>query len=156
MTRLRNPLKLPYSLKPPVEPSLKPPVDRRRLVTNPQLRQEAATAVGRHLRANPPGDSDMGDVEAAFVASIMRTAELVIPPQERRRPGGGWSGDAQTEAELHAATDTMHETWQRLKVDTRDAQLRSAVRTAFNCPERVRSEAVVHFFERHWRKRYAW
>ena len=62
--------------------SAKPPVDRRRLVTDPQLRQEVATAVGRHLRANPPGDSSVDDVEAAFAAAIMRTAELVIPPQE--------------------------------------------------------------------------
>ena len=69
--------------------STKPPVDRRRLVTDPQLRQEVATAVGRHLRANPPGDSSVDDVEAAFAAVIMRTAELVIPPQERTRPGRG-------------------------------------------------------------------
>ena len=62
--------------------SAKPPVDRRRLVTDPQLRQEVATAVGRHLRANPSGDSNVDDVEAAFAAAIMRTAELVIPPQE--------------------------------------------------------------------------
>ena len=82
--------------------------NRRRLVTDPQLRQEVASAVGRHLRANPPGDSSADDVEAAFAATIMRTAELVIPPQERRRPGRGWSGDARTEAELQAATDAMH------------------------------------------------
>ena len=88
--------------------STKPPVDRRRLVTDPQLRQEVATAVGRHLRANPPGDSSVDDVEAAFAAVIMRTAELVIPPQERTRPGRGWSGDARTEAELQAATDALH------------------------------------------------
>ena len=112
--------------------SAKPPVDRRRLVTDPQLRQEVATAVGRHLRANPPGDSSLDDVEAAFAAAIMRTAELVIPLQERRRPGRGWSGDARTEAELQAATDAMHTTWQRLKLDTRDAQLRRAVRKACN------------------------
>ena len=31
-----------------------PPVDRRRLVTDPQLRQEVVTAVGRHPRVNPP------------------------------------------------------------------------------------------------------
>ena len=65
--------------------SAKPSVDRRRLVIDPQLRQEVATAVGRHLRANPPGDSNVDDVEAAFAAfaaAIMRTAELVIPPQE--------------------------------------------------------------------------
>ena len=60
--------------------SAKPPVDRRRLVTDPQLRQEVATVVGRHLRANPPGDSSVDDVGAAFVAAIMRTAELMIPP----------------------------------------------------------------------------
>ena len=110
----------------------KPPVDRRRLVTDPQLLQEVATAVGRHVRANPPGDSSMDDVEAAFTASIMRTAELAIPPQERRRPGRGWSGDARTEVELQAATDAMHTARQRLKMDTKDAQLRRAVRKACN------------------------
>ena len=83
-------------------------MDRRRLVTDPHLRQEVATAVGRHLRANPPGDSNVDDVEAAFAAAIMRTAELVIVPQERRKPGRGWSGDTQTEAELQTATDAMH------------------------------------------------
>ena len=129
--------------------SAKPPVDRRRLVTDPQLRQEVATAVGRDLRANPPGDSNVDDVEAAFAAVIMRTAELVIPPQERRRPGRGWSGDAQTEAELQTATDAMHAAWQRLKTDTRDAHLRRAVRKACNWLKRVRSAAVVRFFERH-------
>ena len=118
-------------------------------MTDPQLRQEVATAVGRHLRANPPGDSSVDDVEAAFAAAIMRTAELIIPPQERRRPGRGWSGDARTEAELQAATDAMHTAWQRLRMDTRDAQLRRAVRKACNWLKRVRSAAVVRFFERH-------
>ena len=124
-------------------------MDRRRLVTDPQLRQEVATAAGRHLRANTPGDSNMDDVEAAFAAAILRTAELVIPPQERRRPGRGWSGDAQTEAELQTATDAMHAAWQRLKTDTRDKQLRRAVRKACNWLKRVQSAAVVCFSERH-------
>ena len=92
-----------------------PPVDRRRLMTDPQLRQEVATSVGRHLRAKPPRDSSVDDVEAAFAAAIIRTAGFVIPPQERRRPGRGWSGDARTEAELQAATDAMYTVWQRLK-----------------------------------------
>ena len=128
----------------------KPPVDLRRLVTDPQLRQEVAAAVGGHLRASPPGDSSVDGVEAAFAAAIMRTAELVITPQERRRPGRGWSGDARTEAELQAATDAMHTAWQRLKMNTRDAQLRRAVRKACHWLKRVRSAAaVVRFFERH-------
>ena len=129
--------------------SAKLPVDRRRLVTDPQLRQEVATAVGRHLRANPPGDSNVDDVEAAFAAAIVRNAELVIPPQERRRPGRGWSGDTQTKAELQTATDAMHAAWRRLKTDTREAQVRKTVRRACNWLKRVRSAAVVRFFERH-------
>ena len=81
----------------------------------------------------------MDDVEASFTAAIRRTAGSVFPPQERIRPRRGWSGDARTEAELLlAATDAMHAAWQRLKIDTRDAQLR-----------RVRSAAAVRFFERH-------
>ena len=89
-------------------------------------------------------------MEAALAAAIMRTAELIIPPQEQRRPGRGWSGDARTEAELlQDATDAMHTAWQRLRMDTRDAQLRRAVRKARNWLKRVRSAAVVRFFKRH-------
>ena len=91
----------------------------------------------------------MDDVEAAFTAVIMRTAKSAIPPQERRRPGRGWNGDARTEAELQAAIDAMHAAWQRLKMDTRDAQLWRAVRKACNWLKKVRSAAVVRFFERH-------
>ena len=127
----------------------KPPVDRRHMVTEPQLRQEVAPEVGRYLRANPSGDSSVDDVEAAFAAAIMRIAELVIPPQEQRRSGRGWSGDARTEAELQAASDAMHTAWHRLKMDTRDAQLRRAVRKACNRLKRVRSAAVIRIFERH-------
>ena len=83
-------------------------------MSNPQLRQEVASAVGRHLRADPPGDSNRDDVEAAIAVVIIRTAQLEIPPQERRRPGRGSSGDAQTEAELQAAVDAIHATCQRL------------------------------------------
>ena len=91
----------------------------------------------------------MDDVEAAFAAAIMRTVELAIPFQERRRPGRGWSGDARTEVELQAATGAIHTAWQRLKMDTSDAQLRRAVMKACNWLKRVQSAAVVRFFERH-------
>ena len=137
----------------------KSPVDRRRPVTDPQLRQEVATAVGRHLRANPPGDSSVDDVEAAFAAVIMRTAEMVIPPQERRIPGRGWSGDARTEAELQAATDAMHTAWQRLRMDTRDAQLRRAVRKACNWLKRCevqQSFVSSSATSLSWRNNCAW
>ena len=53
----------------------KPPVNRRRLMIDPQLRQEVTTAVGRHLRANSSRDYNVDDVEAVFAATIMRTAD---------------------------------------------------------------------------------
>ena len=62
-------------------------MDRRRLVTDPQIRQEVSTTVRRHLSANPPEDSSVDDVKAALTAAIMRTADLVILPQERRSQG---------------------------------------------------------------------
>ena len=43
----------------------------------------------------------------------------------------------------------IHTAWQRLKMDTGEAQLRRAVRKACNWLKRVRSAAVVRFFERH-------
>ena len=43
----------------------------------------------------------------------------------------------------------MHAAWQRLKTDTRDAQLRRVVRKVCNWLKRVRSAAVVSFFEYH-------
>ena len=67
--------------------SAKPPASRRRLVTNPQFRQKVTTAIGRHFRANPPEHSNVDDMEAAFAAAIMRTAELVIPPQDKGDQG---------------------------------------------------------------------
>ena len=118
-------------------------------MTDPQLRQEVTTAVGRHLRANLSGDSSVDDVEAAFAAAIMRTAELVIPSQERKRPGPGEDGDAPMETGIQAMMDAMHAAWQRLKIDTRDAQLPRAVKNACNSLKGVQSAALVHFFERH-------
>ena len=45
--------------------------------------------------------------------------------------------DAQTEAELQTGTGAMPAAWQRLKMDTRDAQLRRAVRKARKWLKRV-------------------
>ena len=60
----------------------------------------------------------------------------------------GWSGDNKTEAELQPATDAMHAAWQRLQLDTRDTQLQKAIIRPYNRLKRLRSAAVVRFFER--------
>ena len=62
-------------------------VDGSRLMFDPQLQQAAPTAAGGHLRATRPGDGSVNDVDVAFVTAIMRTAELMTPPQECQRRG---------------------------------------------------------------------
>ena len=62
-----------------------------------------APAVGSHLRENPPKDSSVDDVLAAFAADVMRTAELgkvgVETPERKlnyrltRSTIGGGGGD---------------------------------------------------------------
>ena len=47
------------------------------------------------------------------------------------------------------ATGAIHAAWQHLKMNTGDAQLRRAVRKVCNWLKRVRSAAVVRFFELH-------
>ena len=67
--------------------SAKLPVNRRSLMTDSQLRQEVATAVKSHLRANPPRDSNVADVEASFDAAIMGTVEMVSHPRKEEDQG---------------------------------------------------------------------
>ena len=50
----------------PVRSVKKPPIDRRRLTTDPYLREEVARAIGDRLRATPPNGSSVNEVEAAF------------------------------------------------------------------------------------------
>ena len=47
-----------------------PPIDRRRLTTDPNLRQEGATVIGDHLRVFPPSGSSVDDVGTTFTTAI--------------------------------------------------------------------------------------
>ena len=94
-----------------------PPIDRRRLTTNPHLRQEVATVIGDHLRAFPPSGSSVDDVETAFTTAKQQTSERVAPPRAPRLPGRGWRGDAQAEAEISMATAARRATWKRKRAD---------------------------------------
>ena len=98
----------------------RPSIDRRRLMTDPHLRQQVATAIGDHLRAFPPSGSSVDDVETAFTTPILQTAERVAPPPTTRLPGRGWRGDAQAEAEISMATAARRVSWKRQRADPRD------------------------------------
>ena len=73
----------------PVRRVKKPPIDRRGLTTDPSLREEVARVIGDRLKATPPNGSSVDEVEAVFTAAVVKTAYLIVPPQERRMPGLG-------------------------------------------------------------------
>ena len=63
------------------------PIDRRRLMNDPHLRQEIATVIEDHLWAFPLSGSSVDDVETVFTTAILQTAEWVTSPRVPRLPG---------------------------------------------------------------------
>ena len=126
-----------------------PPIDRRRLTTDPHLRQKVATAIGDHLRAFPLSGSSVDDVETSFTTDILQTAERVASPRATRLPGRGWKEDAQAEAEISMATAARRAAWKRQRADTQDRQLMTAVRRENTRVQKVCTDAYNKFLERH-------
>ena len=126
-----------------------PPIDRRRLPTDPHLRQEIATVIGDHLKAFLPSGSSVDDVETTFTTAILQTAERVAPPRAPRLSARGWRGDAQAEAEISMATAARRAAWKRQRADSQDSQLMRAVRQKNTRVHSVCNDAFERFLERH-------
>ena len=124
------------------------PIDRRRLTTDPHLRQQVAAAIGDHLRAFPPSGNSVDDVETAFTTAILQTTERVAPPRATRLPGRGWKGDTQAEAEISMATAARRAAWKRQRADTQDKQLMRAVRRENTRVHRVCTDAYNRYLEK--------
>ena len=114
----------------PVRRDTKPSLNRRELTTDSQLRQEVATAIGAHLQTLPSREASVDAQETAFATAVIQAADALVPRQKRTTLGRGWSGDAQTEAELSRALSVRRTAWLRLENDKRNNQLRREVRRA--------------------------
>ena len=69
------------------------------------------------MRATPLHGSSVDEVEAAFTAAVVQTAELIVPPQERRMPGLGWKGDAQAVVEFSLVRAARSAAWSRQRAN---------------------------------------
>ena len=98
-----------------------PLIDRRRLTTDPHLRQEVATVIEDHLDAFPPSGSCVDDVETALTTAILQTAERVAPPGALRLPAPGWRGDTQADAEISIETAARRAAWKRQRAEGQSA-----------------------------------
>ena len=105
--------------------------------------------IGDHLRAFPPSGSSVDDVETAFTAAILQTAERVAPPRAPRLPARGWRRDTQAEAGISMATAARRAAWKWQKADTQNSQLMRAVRRENTRLHRVCNDAFQRFLERH-------
>ena len=126
-----------------------PGIDLQCLTTEPDVRREVDTAVAKKLRERLPIGESVDEAERDFTDAVVRTAELVIPRKRQKRVARGWSGDAQTKAEHEEAETEMHTAWNNLKADTKDAELRKAVRRACKTVKKIRTVAVTLFFSRY-------
>ena len=66
-----------------------PPIDWQQLTIDPHLRLEGAIVIEDHLRAVPPSDSSLDDVETTLTTALPQTAELFAPSEARRLSGWG-------------------------------------------------------------------
>ena len=123
----------------PVIRDKKPSPNRRKLTTDPQLREEVATAIGSRLRGLPSRDFSVNARETAFATATLKAAEASVPQQKRTTLGYGWSGDAKKEVERSRALDVRRRAWMRLGGDKRNSQLRGEVRRASKEVRRVRT-----------------
>ena len=73
--------------------------------------------------------------------------ELVIPRKRNKRAGTVWSGDAKKSRTIDGGDRNAYRL-EQLKVHTKDAEIREAVRKACKV-KRTRAAAVTRFFERY-------
>ena len=97
---------------------------------DPQLRGVVATTIGSRLRALLSKYTSIDARETAFAMATLQAGDALVSQQERTTPGCGWSGDAQTEAELSRAFAVRCTAWLQLESDNRSSQLRREVRRA--------------------------
>ena len=104
--------------------------------------------IGDHLKAVPPSDSSVDDVDTAFMAVILKTAKRVAPSRTRSLQRRGWKGDAQAEAEINMAMAGRRTVWKRQKADKKDTQLKRAIRRENTHVHTVCDDAYVRFIEK--------
>ena len=119
--------------------------DLRRLMTDPNLRCQIATAMVAALPPIPHGTC-ISDIATDMDDFMLSTAAELVPRSKRPRRARIWCAGPGVEAEMNAAWQQREEARRHLGAEPHNSNLRKTEKIAGNNLRKVRKAAVLTFF----------
>ena len=119
--------------------------DLRRLMTEPNLRCQAADAMVDALPPIPNGTC-IGDIATDMTYVMLSTGAELVPRSKRTRGAQGWCAGPGVEAEMNVGWYQRREARRHLRAEPRNSNLRKAIKMAGKKNWKVRKAAVLSFF----------
>ena len=119
--------------------------DLRRLMTDPNLRCQAANAMVVALPPIPDGTC-ISDIATDMADVMLSSAAELLPRSKRPRGAQGWCAGPGVEAEMNAAWQEREEARRHLRAEPHNSNLRKAVEMAGKNLRKVRKAAMLSFF----------
>ena len=119
--------------------------DLRRLMTDPNLRCQVASAMVDALPPIPDGTC-IGDITTDMADVLLSTAVELVPRSNRPRGAQGWCAGPGVEAEMNAAWLQREDARRHLRADAHDSNLRKVVKMAGKNLRKVYKATVLSFF----------
>ena len=119
--------------------------DLRRLMTDPNLRCQVASAMVDALPPIPDGTC-IGDIATDMVDVMLSTAVELVPRFKRPRGAQGWCAGPGVEAEMNAAWLQREGARRHLRAEAHSSNLRKVVKMAGKNLRKVCKAAVLSFF----------
>ena len=119
--------------------------DLRRLMTDPNLRCQAANAMVDALLPIPDGTC-FGDIATNMADVTLSTAGELVPRSKRPRGAQGWCAGPGVEAGMNAAWQQRENPRRHLRAEPHNSNLRKVVKMAGKKLWEVRKAAVLSSF----------
>ena len=119
--------------------------DLRRLMTDPNLRCQVASAMDDALPPIPDGTC-IGDIATDMADVMLSTAVELVPRSKRPRGAQGCCAGPGVEAEMNAARLQREGTRRHLRAEAHNSNLRKVVKMAGKNLRKVCKGAVLSFF----------
>ena len=118
--------------------------DRRRLMTDPNLRFQVANAMFDALPPIPDGTC-ISDIAIDMADAMLSIAAVLVPHSKRPRGAQGWCAGPGVEAKMDAAWQQREEARRHLRAEPHSSNLRKAVKMDGKNLRKVRKAAVLRF-----------